>query len=215
MEKIPKLLQLLDQRLVDLLPTRRVVDLNIATSLRAPVLRALRHGQNIGLAGFGSTNRHANLFGEHGELIDRGGAHQIAGHQHGRVALGFQQARQLRRRGCFSRAVEADHENASGLREIERSGIAAEQRTQLLVENFNDLLTGRHAAEHRFAKRFFLHPRDEILRDLEIYIRVEKGETHLAKGLGDIRLRDSPLPSQVFENILKLVGKSAKHGPAI
>ena len=83
------------------------------------------------------------------------------------------------------------------------------------MKNFYDLLARSHAAKHLFAERFFFHPGDKILRDLEIHIRIEQGQPHLAEGIGDIRFRDPPLPSQVFENILKLVGKSAKHGAGI
>ena len=79
------------------------------------------------LAAFGALH----LPGEHGELVDRGGPHEVAGHEHGRAALGFQQPSQLCRRSGFSRTIQAHDQNATGLFEIERGGVAAEQRSLL------------------------------------------------------------------------------------
>jgi hypothetical protein len=80
------------------------------------------------------------------------------------------------------------------------------------MENLNDLLTGCDAAEHRLAKGFLLDACNEILGDLETHIRIEQGHANFAEGVCDIGFADFTLTAEVFENVLKFIGKSAKHG---
>ena len=79
------------------------------------------------------------------------------------------------------------------------------------MKNLNDLLTGRDAAQHFLAQRLFFDPRDEILRDLEINIRLQQREAHLPHGIVDIRFADRAMPAQILENILKLIAELRKH----
>ncbi len=87
-------------------------------------------------------------------------------------------------------AVEAHHEDAGRLLEIERGLVAAQERGQFILENFDDLLAGGDAAEHLLAQRLFLDAGDEVLRDGEIDVRLEQRHADLAQGVGDIRLAD-------------------------
>ena len=48
-----------------------------------------------------------------------------------------------------------------------------EERGEFIVENFDDLLSGRDAAQNLFAEGFFFDPRDEILGDFEMHIGLE------------------------------------------
>ena len=75
------------------------------------------------------------------------------------------------------------------------------------MKNLHDLLAGRDAAQHFLAERLFLDPRDEILRDLVIDIRLKQGEPHLAHRVVDVRLADRTVTAQVLENILKFVAE--------
>ena len=53
-----------------------------------------------------------------------------------------------------------------GLSRFSGRGIAAEEGGQFLVEDFDDLLAGRDAAQDFLAERLLLDPGDEILGDL-------------------------------------------------
>ena len=208
LEEFLQLLEFLDQRLVDFLPAGGVENLDVAA------LRSAGPGdwrRPARLTSFspacGRENRDADLLAERRELLDRGGALQIARDEKRRAALLLQQVRQLRRRGRLAGAVQADHQDARRLVEIQRLGVAAEQRGQLVVEDFDDLLAGRDAAEDFLAERLFLDPRDEILRDLEIDVRLEQRQPHLAHGVVDVRLADRPVAAEVLEDVLQLVGE--------
>src|SRR2546427_8402235 len=90
-------------------------------------------------------------------------------------------------------------------------GIASEQRSQFLVENFYNLLTRRDAAENSFPERFFFDPRDESSCNLKVYIRFNERQTHLAQCSVDVGFANNAVPTQVLENILKLVAELRKH----
>ena len=75
------------------------------------------------------------------------------------------------------------------------------------MENLNDLLAGRDAAQHLFAQRLFFDPGDEILRDLVIDIGFEQSEPHLTHRVADVRFADRTMPAQVLKDVLKFVAE--------
>jgi hypothetical protein len=46
-------------------------------------------------------------------------------------------------------------------------------------------------------------------------IGIEQSESNLAEGVRDIRFADLALATEVFENILKFIRESAKHGASM
>jgi hypothetical protein len=76
-------------------------------------------------------------------------------------------------------------------------------------------LAGGYAAENSFAKGLLLDLGYEILRNLEVDIGIEQGEPNLSECVGDIRFADLALAAEVFENILKFIRESAKHGASM
>src|SRR5437588_1695117 len=96
--------------------------------------------------------------------------------------------------------------------EIERRGMTAQQDRQFVVENFNDLLTGRDAAQNGFAKRFVSDPRDEFLCNLKIDIGLEKRQSDLPQRGVDVRLADFSVAAEILENLLQLIAELRKHG---
>ena len=211
LEKIAELLEFLNEWFVEFLAACGVEDLHIAACRGAPVESLLGDLEHIGLAFFGAENRDIDLAAEDGELVDGGGAMEVARDEKWRAALGFQQAGQLSRGGGFSCAVEANDEDASGLVEVQLGGVASKECAEFLVKNFYDLLAGRHAAENGFAEGLLLDLGYEILRDLEVDIGIEQRESNLAEGVRDIRFADLALAAEVFENILKFIRESTKH----
>src|SRR4029077_12146197 len=94
---------------------------------------------------------------------------------------------------------------------MKRRGIASEQRSQFVVENFYDLLPGRNAANNCFTQRFLLDAGNKFSGDLKIDIRFEQRQAHLTKSSIDVRLADNAMSPELFENLLKLVAKLWKH----
>ena len=171
LEEVAQALQFLHERLVDLLPAGRVVDLHV----RAGLFRRPRR----------------------------------------RLAADLHEVRRTRRRRGLTRAVEADHHHAAGLVELEGLSVAAEDRGQFVVENFDDLLAWGHAAEHVRAERFLLHPGDEGLRHLKMHVRLQERQAHLPHGVGDVAFADGPVATQVLEDVLELVAELGKHGRTV
>src|SRR4029077_5745389 len=97
------------------------------------------------------------------------------------------------------------------LAEIQRRGIATEQDRQFIVENLNDLLAGRDAAQNGFAKRFLFDLSDKFLGNLKIDISLEQREPDLAQRGLDVLLADLPMAAEIFEDLLQLVAKVREH----
>ena len=53
---------------------------------------------------------------------------------------------------------------------------------------------------------------DEIARDLEVHVRVQQREPHVAQRVADVGLGNLPEAAQVAENILELARQRIKHG---
>ena len=136
---------------------------------------------------------------------------QVARDQHRAAPLLLEQLGQLGGRGRFSRAVEADHHDPARLVELERFGVATEQRRQLVVEDFDDLLSRRDAAQHLLPERLLAHARDERLGHLEVHVRLQQREAHLTHRVGDVGLADRAVAPQVLEDALELVAELGKH----
>src|SRR5438067_8248974 len=94
---------------------------------------------------------------------------------------------------------------------MKRRGIASKERSQLVVENFYDLLPWRNTANNCFTQRFLPDASNEFSCDLKIDIRFEQRQAHLTQSSVDIRFADNPMPTELFENFLKFVAKLWKH----
>jgi hypothetical protein len=95
--------------------------------------------------------------------------------------------------------------------EAKRLCIAAEQRGQFVVKDFYDLLTGRNAAKHSFAERFLFYAANEFSGDLKIDVGFKQCQAHVAQCSVDVRLADNAVPTEFFENLLKLIAELWKH----
>ena len=173
MQKFFQLFQFLNQRHIDLLPARCVENVDVGPFPILPFHCRGGGASNIFLARIGSVNRDFNLLPQCGELFNRGWPLQIARNQSRRVTFLFQKTRQLGGGSRLAGAVEAYNQDARPFVENEWRGVASEQRGQLIMENFHDLLPRRDAAKDRFAERLFPHAANEVLRDLKIDISLE------------------------------------------
>src|SRR5258708_23774920 len=97
------------------------------------------------------------------------------------------------------------------LAEIQRRSVAAEQDRQFVVENLNDLLAGRDAAEHCLTERFLFDAGYEFFGDFKIDIGLEQREPDLAQRGIDILLADFSVTAEILENLLQPTAELRKH----
>ena len=76
----------------------------------------------------------------------------------------------------------------AGSGQAEGSITRGQERNQLLIDDLHDLLPGGQPLENLGAGRAFAHPRHEILDDLEVDVRLEQRQPHLAHGGVDVGL---------------------------
>src|ERR1700736_2558332 len=181
-------------------------------ALSRPASCGGRRALNAFLVRLRRENRNIDLFSKRGELLDRSGSLQVAGDERRRMTLFFEQSRQLGGRSCFARTIQSNNQNSCRLLKIERRRITAKEDRQFIIENFDDLLTGRNAAQYFFTKCFRFDARDKFLRDLKIDIAFHQSEPHLSQRMVDVGLADLPVTAKVLENFLQLVTQLRKHG---
>src|SRR4029077_20968944 len=127
------------------------------------------------------------------------------------MTLSFEQSRQLGGRSRFAGTIQSNNQNSCRLLKIERRRIAAEQDRQFVMENFDDLLTGRNAAQYFFAKCFRFDAPDKFFRDLKIDISFEQCEANLSQRSVDIFFADFSVTAEILEDPLQLVTQLRKH----
>ena len=135
-------LQLLHQRFVDVQAAGGVDDQHVLAVIPG-VLDGFLGGFD-GALGALFKHRHAHLLTHHLQLLDSGGAVNIAGGQQGLFALLGEITRQLGGHGGFTGALQAaEHVDRRHRRRPGQLGVAAaHERGQLFVDNFDDLLPG-------------------------------------------------------------------------
>ena len=83
--------------------------------------------------------------------------------------------------------------------EAEYARLAAEQGNQFLVYDFNDLLRWRKAFQNLGIGRLLGDGLDEILRDLEVDVRLEQRHADLTHSLLDVGLGQTAFASQMLK----------------
>jgi len=151
------------------------------------------------------------LLAQRNQLLDGGGPVEIQRVKKGGFALALEPAGELGGGGGLARAVEAYQEDARRGGEVERGGVATQEGGQLVLENFDDLLAGRDAAQHVFAQRLGLDPCDEVLGHLVVDISFQQRHADGAHGVGDVRFGDRAVTAQIFEDVLEFIGELTEH----
>jgi hypothetical protein len=65
--------------------------------------------------------------------------------------------------------------------------------------------------EHIGAERALPHAGDELADDLEVDVRLEQGDAHLAEGLVEVLLADGAVRAQLAEDALEAFGQRVEH----
>ena len=200
----------LDQFVIDLEPTGSVEDNAVGRGgLRCGQRRKADGGDVQG----GTIRVKAELFllGEDFELVDGGGAIDVAADDQGAVAAFFEEFSELGRRGRLARTVEADHED------LERTGTGegrrafAEEFDQFVVDDFDDLLARGDALEDLLADALRLDAFDEFSRDFEMHVGGQQGGAHFLERLRHIFFREFADAAEIAEGTAEFFRERFKH----
>jgi hypothetical protein len=88
---------------------------------------------------------------------------------------------------------------------------AAEQLHQLAVHHLHDLLRGRDRGEDVLADGLLLDAVDEGADHLEVDVRLQERDAHLAERLLDVLLGQAAAPAELVEDRLKPATQGVEH----
>src|SRR5438132_113984 len=124
----------------------------------------------------------------------------------------MQQTRQLGARSRLARAVQPHHQHATRVAAQHQPGVLrAEQIHHFIVNDFDNLLAGLNALDHFLADGLGFNALDEIPGHLEIDVRFQQRQAHLAQGLPNVGFGDFPQPAQVPKGVLEFVAERIEH----
>ena len=156
------------------------------------------------------------LLAHHLQLLDGGGAVDVAGTQQGALALlALHETRQLGAVGGLARALKAHHHHhGGGLGGDGQLGAGApHQIGELLIDDLDDLLGGREGLQYVGTHRLLGDLGNELLDHLIADVGLQQSQADLPHGLLHVGLRQTPLAAQLFEGGGELFGQSFKcHG---
>ena len=94
----------------------------------------------------------------------------------------------------------------------ERLGLgAAEDLDHLVSHDAEDRLVGGEALQDLLARGAGANALDDLLRDLEVHVGLEEGQTDLAQGFVDLGLREDTLAAKRPEDLLKPIAQRLEH----
>ena len=143
LEKFAQAFHFRNEHLINFLPSGGVVNFHVVRRLLEPLQSELGRCEHVFLADWRSESGHAELATKRCELLDGRRAIKVTRDEHGSLTLFAQPVCELTAGRRFPRAIQSDDEDSRGRREHERGRITAEQSGQFIMENFDDLLTGR------------------------------------------------------------------------
>ena len=152
-----------------------------------------------------AVHAHTDLGAERLQLVGRGGAVHVAGHEQGRMVLLLQAVGQLRGGRRLAGALQAhQHDDVGDAAAQDELAVgAAQQLGQLVEHDLDDVLRRRQRVEHLGVEAALLRARDERLHHLEVDVRFQKRHADLAHGVVDIVLGQAALAAQPAEYALQ------------
>ena len=139
---------------------------------------------------------------------------EVGRHQERPLPLTSDEPSQLPGRRGFSGSLQADqHEHGGWLSGRPQAvGRPAHEGRQLLVDHLDDLLARRERLEDIAPHRALAHALEERADDLDVDVRFEQGQTHLAQRLGDVVLAEATEATQPLEDVVQPVAEPLEHG---
>jgi len=192
------------QRLVNLQPARGIEDQRVPVVGPGEGQRLAGDLEHIGRAGV-RVHGQRRLFADRLQLLHRRRAIHIRRHQQRGAPLLVQQSAQLAAGGRLARAVQADHQHATGVAAQLQARIRrAEQLHQFVVDDLDDLLPGLNALDDLLPERLGPDALDEVARDLEVDVGLQQGLPHLPEGRAGVGLADLAQAPQIPKDLLQL-----------
>ncbi len=154
-----------------------------------------------GGAGVRGEDRNAGTLADHLELCDGIGALQVAGHQHGAVALRLEVLGELAgQRGLAGTLETGQHDDGgAGLREADPAGFAAQDLDELLVDDLDDLLARVQRCGDFRAEGPLADPAGEFADHRNGDVGVQEGAPDFADRGVNVRLGQAALATEVLE----------------
>ena len=142
------------------------------------------------------------------QLLDGGGAVDVAGGQQRALALLAHVAGELGAVGGLARALQAhQHHHAGGFgADIQFLGLPAHQGAELLVDDLDDHLGRRQGLQHLPAAGPLGDGLGKVLYHLVADVGLEQGHAHLAHCLLDITLGETALAAHFLEGGIQFFG---------
>ena len=205
--------QLLHQLRVDMKAAGGIDDQHVA-AVAARMLNGLQRGFN-GVLRAVLIHRHLNLLANHLQLLDGGGAVNIARRQKRLFACLLQIVGQLARHGGLTRALKAaKHINGRNAgRPREPRVFRTHQGGHFFINNLDHLLSRGQAFQYLLPYAPLGDPFAKIFDDQIVNVGFQQGDAHLAHALLHGGLRQLAAPRQLGERAGKLLAESFKgHG---
>ena len=202
--------QLVHQLGVDVQPAGGIDDQHVPAVVPG-VLDGLL-GSLDGILGALLEHGHLHLLAHHLQLLDGRRAVDVAGGQHGLLALLGQVAGQLGGHGGFARALKAaehvDRRQAGG---PGQPGVgAAHQLGHFLADDLDDLLPGGQGGQHLLAHALLRNLLDEVLGHGVVDVSLQQCHAHLAHALLDGLLGQLALAGHFLQGALQLFTQALK-----
>ncbi len=161
---------------------------------------------------FAGPDRCADRFRNLGELLARGGAVDVGGNDDRAVTVVVKPFGKFAGGGRLTGALEADdHPDRGGLGRVERLGVFAEHRGELVADGLDDLLVGREL-EHDFAADgFFADIGEEFVGDTDVDVAFEQSFANFGESGVEVLFGELALAAKILESALKLFCKVLKH----
>ena len=143
------------------------------------------------------------------QLVDGGGAVDIAGDQERVAALLAQVNRQLGGVGRLAGALETDqhHDLRRAVGRAQRLPLGAEDADQFLVDDADHRLRRGQRFQDILTDGPLAHGGDEVLDDLEIDVGLEQRPADLVHRLVDVRFGQPPLARELAKGFGQSIGK--------
>jgi hypothetical protein len=152
----------------------------------------------------GGEELHAGLARHGPQLLDGGGAVDVAAHHQDLLLAHLpDHPAQLAGGGGLAGALQAGHEeHGGGLGgEGQGRGVLAHQVGKFPVHHADELLAGGEAGEHLLAHGLFLHPGDEVAHHGQGHVGLQQGHAYLAQGVLDIGFGQAALAAQILDDL--------------
>ena len=207
------LLELREHRLVNLEAPGGVEDDDVAIEPPCLLQPALAEIGGLALA-VGHGDRDLVVLAQLLQLLGRRRTLGVGRHEERAMSVPPGGERELGAGGGLAAALEADeHHHGGRLRLVAQLALLpAQQRHQLLVDDLHDLLAGSERLEHVGTDGALADAVDQGTGDLEVDVRLEEGETHLAHPQLDLLLGQAAAPGERLEDLTEAVGEGFEHG---